>query len=422
MIADVVICGSGVAGMAAACALGQLGLNVVLLEKKKRQPPVAKGEVLQPGSLGILEGWNVLPAIEARKAVRLNRLVARRTDGTELLAMDFGLLGGERSWMLSLDYPTILECFGESLGPTVRWRTGVLVEDVVRDADGRITGVQTPEGEVRGRIVVAADGMSSRLRRLAGISASPVAYPHRLLSFELARSPVNCDEVSSYVTDRGLIMIYPLPGDRSRVYVQVAGNELRAADATRLRQWCDDLVRDVPVFGPLAPAFKDSLDTRQLLPVHQYRVSSLIRPGIALIGEAAHGVHPLAAQGMNTAIGDAQVLAAHLASVDLAASAEADVALRAYEHERLARIQAIHTMSHNAARMMTSTSRGGRILGRRLLSGTARSPRLRYLTTYNMSGIGMHPLTRLDRLVQLGLLPDLNQGRRKDDALAHHGL
>lgn len=63
-------------------------------------------------------------------------------------------------------------------------------------------------------------------------------------------------------------------------------------------------------------------------------------------------------------------------------------------------------MSHNAARMMTSTSRGGRVLGRCLLRGTARSGRLRYLTTYNMSGLGMRPLGALDRLVQLGVLPD----------------
>ena len=59
---DVVICGSGVAGLAAARALGRLGLDVVLLDKKLRQPPLWKGEVLQPGSLGTLRAWDVLRA------------------------------------------------------------------------------------------------------------------------------------------------------------------------------------------------------------------------------------------------------------------------------------------------------------------------------------------------------------------------
>ncbi|MET7717352.1 NAD(P)/FAD-dependent oxidoreductase [Streptomyces sp. NPDC005407] len=407
--ADIVICGAGVAGLAAACALGRLGLDVLLLEKQRRQPPVAKGEVLQPGSLNILHGWGVLPALEARRAVRLNRLVARRADGSELLIMDFGQLDTERSWMLSHDYATILECLGESLSETVRRQRGVLVDDLLMDDHGRVTGVRTggeSGREIRARVVLAADGRSSRLRRLAGMTANPVAYGHRLLSFELSGTPPLAEEVSAYVTDRGLVMVYPLPGERIRVYVQVTADELRKADRGRLWQWCEALLADVPALGPLATALEHGLDSRQLLPVFQFRAPSLVRPGIALIGEAAHGVHPLAAQGMNTAIGDAAALAPRLADADLGDRTAVDGALRAYETERLERIKDIHSMSHNAARMMTSTSRGGRVLGRCLLRGTARSGRLRYLTTYNMSGLGMRPLGALDRLVQLGVLPD----------------
>ncbi|MGW4891935.1 FAD-dependent oxidoreductase [Kitasatospora sp. NPDC004240] len=409
--ADVVVCGAGVAGLAAARALGRLGIDVLLLEKQRVQPPIAKGEVLQPGSLDLLHDWGVLPALEARRAVRLNRLVARRADGSELLTMDFGRLGTERSWMLSHDYTTILECLGEDPGPTVRVERGVLVEDLLRDGRGRVAGVRTggrAGREVRARVVLAADGRSSRLRRLCGVDVSPVAYGHRLLSFELRGTPPVADEVSSYVTDRGLVMVYPLPDERIRVYVQVAADELRKADGERLRRWCGALLADVPALGPLAGALREGLDSRQSLPVFQFRAPSLVRPGIALIGEAAHGVHPLAAQGMNTAIGDTAALAARLAGVDLADPQAADRALGAYQADRLGRIKDIHTMSHNAARMMTSTSRGGRILGRRLLGGTARSERLSYLTTYNMSGLGMRPLGPLDRLVQLGLVP----GRR----------
>lgn len=408
--ADVVICGSGVAGLAVACALGRHGLDVALLEKKRRQPPIPKGEVLQPGSLNIFHGWDVLRTLEARRAVRLNRLVARQPDGAELLTMDFGTLGAERRWMLAHDHTTILECLGDSLGTTVRWRRGVLVKDVIRDASGRVVGVRAAEGDrqydVRARLVVAADGMSSRLRKLSGMTANPVAYGHRLLSFELPGTPAVDDEVSTYVTSRGMVMIYPLPDDRTRVYVQVAADELRKADQARLRRWCDELLAAVPALGALAAAFQDSLGTRQFLPVWRYRASSLVRPGITLVGEAAHGEHPLTAQGMNTAISDGHTLAARLATVDITEDAAVDRALRAYEDERIDRIRAIHTMCHNAARMMTSTSRGGRRLGLRLLNRTARNRRLRYLATYNMSGIGMRPLRTRDRLIQLGVLPD----------------
>ncbi|KRV49512.1 hypothetical protein AQ490_20965 [Wenjunlia vitaminophila] len=407
---DVVVCGSGVAGLATACALGRLGLRVALLEKKRRQPAIAKGEILQPGSLDILHGWGVLPSLEARRAARLNRLVIREADGADLLAMDFGTLDNEWPWMLSHDHLTILECLGESLGASVRWQRGVLVSDVIRDAHGRVVGVRAEDGgrayDVRARLVVAADGMSSRVRRLSGMSAEPVAYGHRLLSFELPTTPAVADEASAYTTRRGVVLVYPLPDDRTRVYVQVQADELRKADAARLQQWCDELVAGVPALGPLGEWFKKGLDRRQTLPVWRYRAPSLVRPGVALVGEAAHGAHPLAAQGMNTAIGDAHELAAQLAAADITREEAVDAALRAYETERARRIRHIHFMSHDVARLMTSTSRGAGTLSRRLLRGTARSARLRHLTTYNVSGLGMRPLGALDRFFQLGIVPD----------------
>jgi 2-polyprenyl-6-methoxyphenol hydroxylase-like FAD-dependent oxidoreductase len=408
--ADVAVCGAGVAGLAMARALDSIGLDVLVLEKTPRQPLVWKGEVLQPGALGTLDSWGVLRRLEARGAVRLNRLVARASDGAELLPMDFSVLVGERPWMLAHDHVTILECLRASLSPSVRVLRGVRVEDTVRDARGRIAGLraahQGKEVDIRTRLVVAADGMSSRLRKLCGIEVSPQPYDHRLLSFELAGVPETTDEVSAYVTERGLVMVYPLPEDRTRIYVQVAADEVRAADAERMHRWGERLLEQVPALQPLAKTLLADLDRRQLLPVWRYRSPALTRPGIVLAGEAAHVVHPLAAQGMNTSIADAAALAARIAAVDLADRAALDKALRGYERDRIGRIGDIHTMSHNAARMMTGTTPGNRRLGRRLLSGTARSPRLRYLVTYNMSGLGMHPLGTLDRLAQLGVLPD----------------
>ncbi|MGX1225029.1 FAD-dependent oxidoreductase [Streptomyces ambofaciens] len=408
---DVLICGSGVAGTAAACALGQLGLRVTLVDKRRTQPSLWKGEVLQPGSLDSLHTWGSLGHLEARRAVRLSRLVARTADGEELMAMDFATLGGERPWMLAHGYSTILECMAASLGPTVRLRRGVLVKELAMDGGGRVSGVRAMvDGtavDIRARLVVAADGMSSRLRGLAGIDAEPVAYDHRLLSFELPGTLPVDDEVSAHVTDRGLVMLYPLPDARIRVYVQVGADELRGAGPAELRRWCAGLVGQVPALRPIEGLLEEHLGQRQLMPVWHYRAPALVRPGIVLLGEAAHVVHPLAAQGMNTSIDEAEGLAARLADVDLADGAAVDRALRGYEDDRMSRIEAVHAMSHNAARMMTSTSRGGRIMGRRLMRGTARSRRLSYLVTYNMSGLGMRPLTRFDRLVQLGVVPDL---------------
>ncbi|MBO3741336.1 FAD-dependent oxidoreductase [Actinoplanes flavus] len=407
---DVVVCGAGVAGLAAARALGRLGLRVTLIEKKRRQPPVAKGEVLQPGSLDILDGWDVLHRLESRDAVRLDRLAVRTADGHDLATMDFTALDCARPWMLAHDYTVILDCLEEALGSNVRRHRGVLAEELMRDGDGRVTGVHVSQDRrrhsIRARLVVAADGMSSRLRRLAGLTAEPVAYGHKLLSFELTDAPAGAAEVSAHITRRGLVMVYPLPHRRTRVYVQVGPDELRGMTGTCLKEWCDGLVADVPVLEPLTDALQSGLAHRQVLPVWRYCAASLVGPGFALVGEAAHGVHPLSAQGMNTAIGDAHDLANRLAGIDAGRPDAVDGALLAYQHARARRIKDVHVMSHNAARMITQTSWAGRLLGRRLLSRTGRNPRLSHLTAYNMSGLGMRPLNVVDRLVQLGALPE----------------
>ncbi|WP_039938204.1 FAD-dependent oxidoreductase, partial [Streptomyces himastatinicus] len=190
---DAVVCGAGAGGLASAHALRALGLRVLVLDKQPRMRPVAKGEVLQPGALRVLRRWGTERLLEQRGGVRLGRLVVRAPAGTPLMALDYGRLPEGDRWLLSHDHLTILDALAEGLGPTVEVRRGVLVEEALRDGSGRVTGVAVTEGgrryEVHAPLTVAADGISSRLRRAAGIDARRVDYPHRLVSFDLAGAP-----------------------------------------------------------------------------------------------------------------------------------------------------------------------------------------------------------------------------------------
>lgn len=129
MNVDVVVCGAGVGGLAAACALGRLGLRVLLLEKQPRPRPVAKGEVFQPGALRVLREWGVSGLLERAGALRLDRLVARDRDGTARMALDYGRLPVDGNWLLAHDYPAILHAFTEALPPSVELRRGVLADE-----------------------------------------------------------------------------------------------------------------------------------------------------------------------------------------------------------------------------------------------------------------------------------------------------
>ncbi|HWC84536.1 MAG TPA: NAD(P)/FAD-dependent oxidoreductase [Pseudonocardiaceae bacterium] len=408
---DVVVCGAGVAGLAAAHALGGLGLRVVLLDKLTSWTTAAKGEVLQPGALDILRSWGVAEKLEGQGALRLSRLVARDRDGNPKMSLDYDQLPGAHTWLLAADHATILATLAETLPPSVDFRRGVLVREALRDADGRITGVALEGTELSAALVVAADGVSSRLRKGISAQAAKKDYPHRLVALDVPDATVPAD-FTAYITDRGLRLCYPLPGGRARLYVQTEPNELRGLDGDKRQRWTEALVAELPALAPLTAGLPESLTTRQTLPVSRFLATQLAAPGLALVGESGHVVHPMAAQGMNSAITDAHALAKHLADGSALAPSDVDEATRGYERERLPALEHIGQTSHNAARMLTDLSWLGRTLGRRALRHTGANNRLRYTVMHNMSGLGAHRLSPLDRLHQIGLLPDPRARRR----------
>ncbi len=419
---DVIVCGAGVAGLATARALDLAGLRVLLLDKQRVPVPIAKGEVLQPSSVRILRSWGVLPRLLDRGAVPLGRLMVRDADGRRLMLFDYRTMPGADRLLFSLDYPEILAALRESLGERVEFWSGALVEGLIRDGR-RVAGVRVSwQGQTReltAPLVVAADGRSSKLRRAAGIDTTSTEYAHRLLSFDIDGVPEAAPEVTSYLTGQGLRLAYPLPGARMRLYAQVRPDTLRGTGKERaelLEQWCRELLDGTPALRPLEERLRDSFGSRQLLNLWRFTATVLAVPGLALVGEAAHCVHPMAAQGMNTAIADAEALAACLTERGFAARpapASGDRALQAYQAQRTVWVRHMDRMSHDATRMITQLSRSGQAIGRRVLRRMDGNPRLRYQATYNMAGLGIRPFSVLDRLHQLGL-PDPRARRVPD--------
>ncbi|GIJ43828.1 hypothetical protein Val02_07140 [Virgisporangium aliadipatigenens] len=373
---DVVVCGAGAAGLAAAHALGLLGLRVLVLERRTAPSGVAKGELLQPESIGALDGWGVLPALYDAGVGALARIRVRDPLGAPLLTLDYDTLGGAYRRIGCVPYPTLLRAFAERLAPTVELRRNVRVVEPLRNGGGRVNGVRVADGEtihdIPARLVVAADGVSSRLRTALLMPARRRRYDHSLLTLELRGAGV-AEEVSAHRTPRGLRLLYPLPDGRVRLYAQVGRDEFRGGTGD-LNAWADRLLADTPALAPLAGPLREGLHRRQLFAVYRVDARALAAPGFVLVGEAAHAVHPVAAQGVSAALADAWALAAHLAAAGGIEAAAVDRALRGYAHERMTRHARTATLGHDLARMLTGTGGLPRLLGTRTLRRAATNP------------------------------------------------
>ncbi|MGC0341223.1 FAD-dependent oxidoreductase [Streptomyces sp. SLBN-8D4] len=410
---DVVICGAGVGGLTLAAVLGRQGRRVLLVEKQRRFRMMHKGELIQPGSLTVLDELGLLPHLYAAGALKVNALACRTADGADLVTLDYGLITGAYRHGLVQSYKDMLDTLADRLGPTVTFWRGTRVEDLIRDDTGRITGVSlNREGtpcRVAAALTVACDGQASRLRDAAGIQVAMHRYDHQLVGFEIEKAPPLGPDMNAHLTRHGLRALFELPGDRARLYVQIPVGSFREVGRAGVAGWTEGILRTMPAFDAIAEPLKDCLETVQVLSAWRFVAPRWSRPGFALLGDAAHCVHPMVGQGMNSAIGDAWSLGSELAEEPAGGRplgpAEVDDALRRYEAVRRPRLEFVSRLSHNLATLLTTTSRTGRLLRPSLLRRNQSNVRLRRHITQNVAGLTAQPFRARDWISASGLLP-----------------
>jgi len=314
------IAGAGPAGAVLALLLARKGIPVMLLEEHMDFDRNFRGDTVHPSVLEILDEIGLAEGLLQIEHTRVLVIPVQTATGTITLA-DFRLLKTRFNYIAMIPQARFLEFItGEAKRyPNFTLVMGARVEKLIEE-DGYVHGVQYRgrDGwhEVRATLTVGADGRFSRLRKLAGFEPVKTSPPMDVLWFRLPRRQDEPEESTGRLAG-GHILVILNRGDEWQVgYIIPKGGyqEIHAAGIEKLRQ---DIAQLLPDFADRVDCIKGWKQV-SVLSVESSRLRRWYRPGLLLIGDAAHVMSPVGGVGINYAIQDAAV-AANLLADDLKA-------------------------------------------------------------------------------------------------------
>jgi 2-octaprenyl-6-methoxyphenol hydroxylase len=303
---EVAIVGGGPAGLAAAIAVAETGARTALIA---RRAPYADNRTtaLLGGSVDFLNGLGVWQRC-ADKAAALTTMRLVDDTGRLIRAPEVKFVCEEIG----------LDTFGyntenRELVAALEARAGELTNlvriddeaETVTPGDVQVT-INTTRGEtLAARLVVGADGRQSLCREAAGIAVKRRPLGQMALTFNISHSRPHRNISTEFHTPHGPCVFVPLPGDRSSiVWVNTpkAAEALMALDDAALSAAAEKQSHSILGRVTATPG-------RHLFPLGIEEPYELAKNRIVLVGEAAHVVPPIGAQGLNLGLRDASDLA-----------------------------------------------------------------------------------------------------------------
>lgn len=394
VVKDVVVAGGGMVGLTLAvalkAALGEAASVVVCDPAIMRDGSPTRASALAAGPRRMFERLDVWPAM-AGKAQPIRRMEitdSRLHDAVrpQFLAFDAEAEPGEpvAHMIVNADLVAALRARAQALGVELR-------AEGVRDArpGPAVSTLRLDGGEpLEARLVVAADGAKSRLRALAGIETIGWAYGQAGIVATIGHERDHGGVARQHFLPAGPFAILPMTGRRC----SIVWNE-RVADA---RELCALAPEDF--VAELTPRFGRELGKLTLLdrpvsfPFALKVARSFVAPRLALVGDAAHLVHPIAGQGVNLGLRDAAALAEEVVeALRLGLDPGGEEGLRAYERARRPDTLAMVAGMDALNRLFSNDLAPVRFLRDLGLGLVDRAPRLKRLFVARATGLDAGP-------------------------------
>jgi 2-octaprenyl-6-methoxyphenol hydroxylase len=326
---QILVAGTGPAGLIAALGLARAGFAVALVGPEVRRDDRRTTALMMP-AIHFLDGLGVLEPIRPKTApLRVMRIVdaTRRLIRSPVVTFRASEIG-EQAFGLNIPNDVLSEALEAAVSeePGIAWRKAMVTRWEI--AENAVRANLDDSSSVAGMLAVAADGRTSSAREAAGITTTARRYEQSALVLIFSHARGHADTSTEFHTETGPFTQVPLPGDRSSlvwVVTPAQAEELAALDDGELSRRVEDRMQSMLGRITVEPG-------RQVYPLSAGLPARFAQNRVALIGEAAHIFPPIGAQGLNLGIRDIQELI-DIASINID-DPGARAALAAYDRRR----------------------------------------------------------------------------------------
>jgi ubiquinone biosynthesis UbiH/UbiF/VisC/COQ6 family hydroxylase len=351
MQADVTIVGAGLVGASLARALARSSLALALVEGS---PPPQRTQIwdariyaLSPGNVAFLDALGAWGALDRARVCPVRAMRIFGDDGhshMEFSAYEAGV--NELAWIV--ESGELQRALWSLLERQPGLSLVVPARPVSLETGDAAATLRTDGGHaIRSRLVVGADGANSWVRREAGFASEARPYGEQGVVANFACERPHRGVALQWFRSDGVLACLPLPGER--ISIVWSTDEAHAAELMSL-PGADFSAR---VAGAVAGVLGklELITPPAAFPLTRLTVRDITKPRLALIGDAAHVVHPLAGQGVNLGFGDARSLAAVLQDGAASRDPGDHSLLRRFERARAEDILAMRLVTDGLQRL-----------------------------------------------------------------------
>ena len=393
-IADVAVIGGGIVGAVAALGAAHAGMSTIWVAGRDRPGAEAPGRksdfdvrvyALSPSTQRFLDMLRVWPQLdESRIAPVYDMRIFGDRDGRA--ALHFGAYESATETLATIvEHRELSRVLDAAAGyfPAIERIEGFASQVAI---DDEFAVIKTERGLRHARVVIAADGAQSLTRAAFGITTETKPYDQRAIVGNFACARAHAGTAFQWFTDEGVVALLPLPDVEGRHAVSLVWSAPNTIADDLMRAGSVALAARLTALAESALGSLEALGSPVSISLTMQFARRIIATRGALVGDAAHVVHPLAGQGLNLGLQDVEVLLDILTAREAFRDCGDAVLLRRYERARAEPVFAMRQMTDGLARLFASEHASVarlRTLGMRVVD---RMPPLKRLLIRQASG------------------------------------